>query len=93
MKNTLFYRYWTASTGRVLFLAAMLTMSTWCFILTPTNYFAGLFSLLYIALIAAFSSNMNPAWRATREKMKDKKCVTCHRYKPTVIDEHCDDCL
>jgi hypothetical protein len=73
MKTTLFYRYWTASFGRILFLSMMLTLSIWGIILTPDHSVMAIFSAFYIGVTIALSSNLNPAWRATREEMNKTK--------------------
>lgn len=88
MKNKL--HYWS----RHKFLLLCLTTLT---VLSVYNGFdfwiAWVFAALFIGLILALSSNLNPAYRAMNEpKKKDQMCDSCKRYKDHVWCGYCLDC-
>lgn len=90
MKNKL--NYWS----RHKFLLLCLTTLT---VLSVYNGFefwiAWVFAALFIGLILALSSNLNPAYRAMNEPKKKEeahKCMQCKRYKDDVLCGYCFDC-
>lgn len=64
----LFLFFWTDGPGRVVFLLFMLSLT----ILSPLSDQAVYITWVWPVIIWAQSSNLNPAWRHTREKLQNQ---------------------